>query len=369
MFRAALRVMSRARDVRRRTGRLFLTRRQFDRELIRERIRASRRGIPFCVLTLTVTSRRIRSKGHGDVERTLLRRLRSTDEKAKFSPGRYAVLLVDTPEMGGRSVWDRLAGLFDERGVEVQMRLEVHDAGGFGSDDQAPSGSGDEIRIPAPVAAASDEFALFRDRSVGAYFFQRAGKRLVDIVGAAFGLIGSAPVLAFACLAIRLSGPGPVFFRQTREGRYGRPFTIYKLRTMVVDAEAMQAALRDRNHRDGPAFKLKDDPRVTPVGRYLRATCLDELPQLWNVFKGDMSLVGPRPLPWHESRACSRWHRRRLDVRPGLTCHWQVEKHRVTSFDEWMRLDLGYVDHATLWTDATLILRTMRVAISGRGSH
>ena len=194
-------------------------------------------------------------------------------------------------------------------------------------------------------------------------------KRAVDVTGALAGLITVGPLLLLAMGLIRLTSPGGAIFRQTREGMRGKPFTIYKLRTMVADAESSQQVLRELSYRDGPAFKIKADPRVTRVGRFLRATCIDELPQLVNVLFGDMSLVGPRPLPWHESRACSHWQRRRLDVRPGLTCSWQINKSRVTSFDEWMRLDLQYIDRRTLWLDARLIYRTMSVALTGRGSH
>jgi lipopolysaccharide/colanic/teichoic acid biosynthesis glycosyltransferase len=194
-------------------------------------------------------------------------------------------------------------------------------------------------------------------------------KRLIDIVGSSIGLLVSGPIIVAAMVAIRRQDAGPAIFKQTREGFRGKPFTIYKLRTMVVDAEASQSELRAHSHRDGPAFKIANDPRVTPVGRFLRKTCIDELPQLWNVLKGDMSLVGPRPLPWHESRACQRWQRRRLEVRPGLTCDWQINKSSVETFDDWMRLDLRYVDEICLFRDLRLIARTVTVPMSGRGSE
>jgi lipopolysaccharide/colanic/teichoic acid biosynthesis glycosyltransferase len=136
-----------------------------------------------------------------------------------------------------------------------------------------------------------------------------------------------------------------------------------------VDAEDSQSELQAQSYRDGPAFKVADDPRVTPVGRPLRKYCIDELPQLWNVLKGEMSLVGPRPLPWHESRACQGWQRRRLEVRPGLTCDWQVDKAKVETFDDWMRLDLRYIDEIGLIRDLRLIARTVAVPIHGRGSE
>lgn len=194
-------------------------------------------------------------------------------------------------------------------------------------------------------------------------------KRGIDVVGAGIGLVLAGPAILGAMAAIKLTDGGPVFFRQTREGQNGRPFTILKLRTMIVDAEKFQAELRAESHRDGPAFKISRDPRVTKVGHFLRATCLDELPQLINVLTGDMSLVGPRPLPWHESRACERWHRRRLDVRPGLTCTWQVNKAKAVTFDDWMRMDLRYIDQLGLFQDLRLIAQTVVVPVTGRGGE
>lgn len=170
-------------------------------------------------------------------------------------------------------------------------------------------------------------------------------------------------------LLIRLGDGKSALFKQTREGRFGRPFTIYKLRTMQIDAEQNQLQLRALSHRDGPAFKISHDPRVTKVGQFLRQTCLDELPQLFNVLRGDMSLVGPRPLPWHESRACNSWHRRRLEVRPGMTCYWQINKSAAPTFDDWMRLDLQYLNRAGFFEDLRLIALTVTVPVSGRGSE
>lgn len=194
-------------------------------------------------------------------------------------------------------------------------------------------------------------------------------KRSVDVVGSSVGLIVLSPVIVTALALVRLSDGQPAMFKQTREGRGGRPFTIYKMRTMRIDAESQQDALRSLSHRDGPAFKIDGDPRITPIGNFLRKTCLDELPQLLNVLRGDMSLVGPRPLPWHESRACSRWHRRRLEIRPGMTCYWQIDKASVTTFDQWMRLDLLYLEKRGFLEDMKLIVRTVAVPLFGRGGE
>ena len=194
-------------------------------------------------------------------------------------------------------------------------------------------------------------------------------KRSVDILGSSVGLVMLSPIMAAAAVAVRMGDGQPALFRQTREGRRGRAFTIYKLRTMSIDAESRQADLRELSHRDGPAFKIADDPRITPVGNFLRKTCIDELPQLINVLRGDMSLVGPRPLPWHESRACQQWQRRRLEIRPGMTCYWQIDKASVQTFDQWMRLDLLYLERSGFFEDIRLIARTVTVPLHGRGGE
>ena len=191
---------------------------------------------------------------------------------------------------------------------------------------------------------------------------------MVDITGSSAGLICLSPVFAAAAIAIKLNGPGPVFFKQRREGKDGRCFDIWKFRTMHCDAHDRQESLRDINEQDGPAFKLTNDPRVTVVGRYLRKSCVDELPQLINVLRGDMSLVGPRPLPVHESVACKTWQRHRLRVLPGLTCIWQVDGDRDTKFNDWMRMDMKYLRRRSFVYDLKLIARTAYLAVMHRGS-
>lgn len=193
-------------------------------------------------------------------------------------------------------------------------------------------------------------------------------KRTVDVVGAGTGLLILSPVFLAAAVAIKLGSPGPVFFRQLREGKDGKQFAILKFRTMVPDAENLQDSLRTRSEQDGPAFKLEDDPRVTRVGRYLRRSCVDELPQLVNVLLGQMSLVGPRPLPVVESHACRCWQRMRLTVLPGLTCTWQIQGGRRVKFEQWMRMDLEYIRNRSFLYDLKLILRTAMLAALHRGS-
>lgn len=193
-------------------------------------------------------------------------------------------------------------------------------------------------------------------------------KRAMDIVGSSIGLTLFSPLLAATALAIRWESKGGAFFTQLREGKDGKRFRILKFRTMVVDAEEQKAALRKHSEQDGPAFKMTDDPRVTKIGKVLRKTCVDELPQLWNVLKGEMSLVGPRPLPVDESEACCQWQRRRLDVLPGLTCLWQVQDQREIPFSDWMRLDLQYMKERSFLGDWALIFKTIWVAVRVKGS-
>lgn len=193
-------------------------------------------------------------------------------------------------------------------------------------------------------------------------------KRAMDITGACVAIVISAPVILVACAAIRIDTPGPVLFRQTRIGRHGRPFLLFKLRTMTNHAEAQTEALR-RKSSDPGWLKLESDPRVTPVGRVLRRMSIDELPQLWNVLKGEMSLVGPRPLIESECRQIDARRRSRLELTPGLTGWWQVLGRTNLTFDEMIALDYLYVTNWSLWSDTQLLLRTVPVVLGGSGAN
>lgn len=195
----------------------------------------------------------------------------------------------------------------------------------------------------------------------------RVVKRAMDILGALLGLLLAVPLLLVAAVAVRATSPGPASFRQMRIGKDGRQFRVLKLRTMYVDAEARLAALRPTNDSDGLLFKLLDDPRVSPVGRFLRRTSIDELPQLWNVLVGDMSLVGPRPLPVRDSDFVGHV-RRRLLVRPGLTGLWQVSGRSTLGWDDAVRLDLYYVENWSLSLDLTILARTVLTVVRGDGA-
>jgi lipopolysaccharide/colanic/teichoic acid biosynthesis glycosyltransferase len=202
-----------------------------------------------------------------------------------------------------------------------------------------------------------------------AAFVVPASKRAIDCIGAAVGLLVAAPILALAAIAIRLDSRGPAFLAQERCGLGGSRFTMWKLRTMVEDAEARRAELLHRNLMDGPVFKVADDPRVTRVGRVLRRFSLDELPQLWNVLRGEMSLVGPRPITVAELTRYGRvrWHY--LSIAPGMTGLWQVSGRNNTSYEERVALDERYVEQRSLWLDLSILLRTLKVVIARDGAH
>jgi exopolysaccharide biosynthesis polyprenyl glycosylphosphotransferase len=193
-------------------------------------------------------------------------------------------------------------------------------------------------------------------------------KRLMDIVGSLVGLVLASPVLIATMIAIKLSSPGPIFFKQVRAGRHGRKFTMYKFRSMVVDAEALRAKLEHLNEMGGPVFKIKRDPRITGIGRLIRATSVDELPQLFNVLIGDMSLVGPRPPLPSEVGQYEPWQRRRLSVKPGLTGLWQVSGRNQVDFEQWMALDLEYIDNWSLWLDVVILVKTVPAVVRGSGA-
>jgi exopolysaccharide biosynthesis polyprenyl glycosylphosphotransferase len=192
-------------------------------------------------------------------------------------------------------------------------------------------------------------------------------KRSFDVLGASLGLLAISPLLIAFAVAIKLDGRGPVFFRQLRVGRHGRRFYMLKFRTMIPDAEALKESLRHRNEAQEGLFKIAQDPRVTRMGRFLRKTALDELPQLFNIVKGEMSLVGPRPLVIEEDERIAGWHRRRLELMPGMTGPWQILGPARVPLKEMVALDYLYVANWSLWTDVKILLRTVPHVLGRRG--
>jgi exopolysaccharide biosynthesis polyprenyl glycosylphosphotransferase len=228
------------------------------------------------------------------------------------------------------------------------------------------------VAAPLPAAAAYAEAlahpghrAIHRDEGM----YLRFGKRALDVVGSIVALFLSAPLMLFAALLIKLDSRGPVFYKSTRIGRGGRPFTFYKLRSMVADADRRRPHLTHLNEADGPVFKISNDPRVTRIGRFLRTTSIDEIPQFANVLCGDMSLVGPRPPIPQEVAQYEPLQMRRLDVRPGITCLWQISGRSRIGFQEWMRLDLEYIKHRSFTLDVKILLRTIPAVLSREGAY
>jgi len=193
-------------------------------------------------------------------------------------------------------------------------------------------------------------------------------KRTIDLVGSTFLLIALLPIFLIVAIAVKVSSPGPIFYRWNVVGLHKKPFTGWKFRTMYTRADQEKHRLSAQNEMSGPVFKMRNDPRVTPVGRFLRKYSLDELPQLWSVFTGVMGFVGPRPAGPHELINYKNWQRRRLSIKPGITCLWQVNgRNEISSFDEWAELDLEYIDNWSLWLDIKIMAKTIPTVLSGKG--
>lgn len=283
----------------------------------------------------------------------LLRDARTTDEVGRFDDHRLCVVLAYTGPDGAGHYIARILKRAAHENLKPTCKLYVYPTSeSHRSDDESASGT------IHPVGSV-DEFLI---HPIPLW------KRLIDISVSATALTLAGPLMLMVAAAIKVTSAGPVLFRQKRAGIGGKPFTILKFRTMVHNAEKMKASLLSQSEQDGPAFKMTRDPRVTRFGRVLRQTSLDELPQLWNVLVGHMSLVGPRPLPLDEARACDVWHRRRLDVTPGLTCIWQVEGRGTVSFAEWVRMDRRYIHRRSLMQDIALLLRTLPAVLLRRGA-
>ena len=403
----------------------------FEAELVKEAFRSNRRRTDreFALVTFDFSDLEATDKKLGSLISNFQRRLRISDVVGWFDL-RLAVLLPETKKAGALLVANELSSLSQEQGIKVDTHVAIypwddtlvavtdelknnvsqsnHDShddsehpGGnspdqdysrvdsahdlsdgqhFGSDADFNGGTSTSVAVDVKPLSKNRISASINNISVSKAVLGTGNKiqilsdktpkwkRAIDIAGAGTGLLMLTPVFACAAVAIKCSSSGPVFFVQRREGKDGQEFGILKFRTMVPDAEAKQDALRTQSEQDGPAFKLKNDPRVTGVGRYLRKSCVDELPQLYNVLIGEMSLVGPRPLPVRESKQCTSWQRQRLSVLPGLTCIWQAHGGRDIKFSEWMRMDMEYIRKRSFFYDIKLICETAFIALLHRGS-
>lgn len=304
------------------------------------------------------------------------------------SPGEYNVVgFVDSnQEILFKEIEQRLLGGSDELEQilvhnvvdEVLIALPIRSRY---AQVQEAIGVCERVGVESKYLADVFEYSLARPRYEGARSMPAVAlkvvtddhrllvKRLLDIVGSMVGLVLLAPLLVLIAIAIKVTGPGPVLFAQERYGLNKRRFTMYKFRTMVSNAEELQATLEALNEVSGPVFKIREDPRITTVGRILRRTSLDELPQLFNVLRGEMSLVGPRPLPTRDvSNFSEAWPMRRFSVRPGLTCLWQISGRSNLQYSDWMIRDLQYIDEWSLGLDLRILLKTLPVVVRGTGA-
>jgi lipopolysaccharide/colanic/teichoic acid biosynthesis glycosyltransferase len=247
-----------------------------------------------------------------------------------------------------------------------QRRGRPHGGGALKSDTvNEPS----DVRLCAARRSRAEERIPEVTLAPNLTLYLRGGKRVFDLAGAAVGALLLAPVFLAIAVAIKVNSTGPILYRSRRVGEGGRVFSFLKFRSMVRNAEMLRDELDHLNEVDGPVFKIARDPRITRVGALLRRSSLDELPQLWNVWRGDMSLVGPRPPIPEEVLHYQTWQMRRLSVRPGLTCLWQVSGRSRVGFDEWMRMDLAYIDRRSLRLDLSILLRTVPAVLSGIGAY
>lgn len=327
----------------------------FSRLLETERLRADRSGNQFAVLVFRM--RTVDAEPVATFAAALHDRLRETDHPGRFGNGGrdVAVILWDTGIEGAH----RFAAALRERCGKLLPQHEIYlyptDPPYFDDDGEPANQSGKFV-----IRRDNLHDLLPQVKPLESLFIKPLPwwKRAIDVFGAGFGLLVLSPLLLLTATLIKLTSRGPIFFTQTRDGLGGRRFRIVKFRTMYTGADAQKAALRAQSEQDGPCFKMKNDPRISPIGRYLRKSCIDELPQLWNVLKGDMTLVGPRPLDFREAREITGWGRRRMEVTPGLTCIWQVHGKSRVSFAEWMRMDIRYLTARTFLRDMKLILQT-----------
>ena len=324
--------------------------------LERERARCDRSGGTLAVVAFAPCGR----TPLGPLVSALQARVRTTDAIGWLDERRICAVLPGANMEGARKVAEDVFAALPVEMPAPECTVFLYPSGPPKGEEHTPR-QAEQPAAALKAQPAALEALLLRPMPLW--------KRAIDITGALVGLALLAPLFAVVAVAIKLSSPGPVIFRQRRSGRGGRPFWMYKFRTMVADAEARKKELMARNEQDGPAFKIRNDPRVTRLGRFLRKTSLDELPQLWNVLRGDMSLVGPRPLPCAEADACEGWQRRRLDVTPGITCIWQVRGRSAVSFADWVRMDVQYIRSQSLQQDLKLLLLTVPAVLLRRGAH
>jgi exopolysaccharide biosynthesis polyprenyl glycosylphosphotransferase len=262
-------------------------------------------------------------------------------------------VLVALPPKRYGSLVEKIVSRCEEEGIIVRVRTEMF-----------------ELQTAKAYADDLEGLPVLTIRSGPQDDWRLAAKRVIDALGSLALLVMLAPLFALVALLIKLDSPGPIFFTQERIGLNKRRFAMLKFRTMVSGAEEQQATLEDLNEAEGPVFKIRNDPRITLIGKFLRRFSIDELPQLINVLRGDMSLVGPRPLPVRDvERIDVASHKRRFSIKPGLTCLWQVNGRSNIGFEEWVRLDLQYIDQWSLGLDILILLKTIPAVFKGPGAY
>jgi lipopolysaccharide/colanic/teichoic acid biosynthesis glycosyltransferase len=332
---------------------------QMRKVLARERARADRTTDRFAVLSFSPQNRDLPPEAWALLVKVLQERLRVTDDLGWLDDEQLCAVLTGTGADGAWKVMEYVSARLEGMpGLYCTIYTYPPDGN---PQERVLEGSEANGQVPEGISVGA--IAPLFERSLPWW------KRGLDVMGAAVGLVLLAPLFAVVAVAVKLTSPGPIFFLQPRSGRGGRPFVMWKFRTMCADAEARKKELLARNEQDGAAFKMKNDPRVTPLGRLLRVTSIDELPQLWNVLRGEMSLVGPRPLPCAETAKCADWQRQRLDATPGLTCIWQVSGRSRVSFADWVRMDVRYIRSRSLWQDLKLLVLTVPAVLLRRGAQ
>ena len=330
----------------------------------RERFRADRTGRKFSLIAIRfLDSPLAKPDGEESLISWLQQELRITDDVGRMDDGRFGVVLPETDAEGAEIVADRIRLECATRDLRNQIEVSVYPD--FYDRDRSTGESEREGVGTSQTEDSTTGMTTLQSIIVGPMPFW---KRAIDVSVASLLLVVTSPFQLGIALAIKATSPGPAIFAQSRSGLAGKPYKIFKFRTMCEDAPEQQSALLNKNEQDGPAFKMKVDPRVTTIGKFLRKTSLDELPQLINVLRGEMSLVGPRPLPVYETDACEPWQKYRLDVTPGITCVWQVYGRGRVGFDNWVRMDVEYIRSRSILQDAHLLCMTLPAVLSGRGA-
>jgi len=371
---------------------------EFRSILERERARSDRSGQRFSVVAFEVGNPETNGVCTERLAQVLSKRLRLTDAVGWFDQQHIGVFLYNTPSEGAWRFANDIRQVVADAGPPFECTVYVYpkDSPRLGRPGANPEKSWHSHFSSQRHIARSQPLVVFAGQRVSgsaalalqppAILTQNwplpalelrplfihgipAWKRAMDIAGAIVGLVLFSPIMFAVAIAIKLTSKGPVIFKQQRAGLGGKPFTFYKFRSMVVDAEDKKKELMKFNERTGPVFKMTNDPRLTSVGKFIRKWSLDELPQFYNVLRGDMSLVGPRPLPVEESSNCQNWQDKRLEAKPGITCLWQISARDEPGFDDWVRLDIEYAQRQSLLLDLRILLKTFPAVLSRRGAR